>query len=479
MRRIICFLSLALFLASCKKWDDHTEVTDQNLNLNLLQAIESESSLSVFRSYISKAGLDSVLQSSKTYTVWAPDNAALQSLDPAIVADAAQLRNFVLNHISNQSYFTRELTGTTNVMMLNGKYNNFTATQFDDATIKKADGYYRNGVLHIIDRPVLVLPRIWDFIESTVTTYQQNKFIKGLDFVSFDPSLAIIDSISSSTGLPVYQPGSGLVQRNRYNDRVYNLKNESRDYTYLVIADAGFTLESDSLKKYYASASTTTTDSLAKWNTVKDLAFEGYYPASSIPSLLVSKFGVPVPVAQNLIIESKRMSNGIVHILSKVDVITTNKFNTITIQGENPSGFSADRRGNTNYRLRYNPTTQTNFTDIMVTGHGVSAFYAYYNLPDLPSMKYRVYGFGVNDFQAAAFTQNIIPKYITPGSNPPAYTTLATFAHAVPLSTATGAYSEVLLGEFTTTGYGTVEVQLTASGTNPIVLDYLRIVPLP
>ena len=61
----------------------------------------------------------------------------------------------------------------------------------------------------------------------------------------------------------------------------------------------------------------------------------------------------------------------------------------------------------------------------------------------------------------------------------PTYTTLATLAHAVPLSTAAGAFNEKLLGEFISPIYSNIEIQLTASGTLPLVLDYLRIVPVP
>lgn len=82
----------------------------------------------------------------------------------------------------------------------------------------------------------------------------------------------------------------------------------------------------------------------------------------------------------------------------------------------------------------------------------------------------------VNDFQTGTFTQNIVAKYMTaPGS----YTTLATLPQAVPLKTAPTAYTEMYLGEFTLANYGTLEMQLTASGTNPLVLDYLRLVPVP
>src|SRR5688572_30518093 len=93
----------ALVFSACKKWDDHVEVTNQDLKQNLLQAISADANLSTFRELIKKTGLDSLLQSSKTFTVWAPVNSALQNLDPAIINDNTQLKAFVLNHISFQS----------------------------------------------------------------------------------------------------------------------------------------------------------------------------------------------------------------------------------------------------------------------------------------------------------------------------------------------------------------------------------------
>lgn len=462
----------ALLFAACKKWDDHTEVTNQDLKQNLLQAISADANLSKFREYIGKAGLDSLLQSSKTFTVWAPSNSALQTLDASIINDNTLLKNFILNHISFQSYFTRDPQPVIRVGMVNGKYNNFTVNTFDEGTILSADKFVSNGVLHTIDKFSLVLPNIWEFITSTTSQYAQNAYIKTLDFNSFDPSIAVIDSISSTTGLPIYHPGTGIVVRNRFNDRVYDMRREDKQYTYLVITDAGFKQEADSLKPYYAVGNTVATDSLTRWNTVKDLAFEGAYTTATIPPVLTSKFGTPVPVVPGFIVETKKMSNGFVYILSKVDVVTASKFKAITVEGENPTGSIVDRRGNTNYRVRYNPVTAKNFSDILVTGHGYSGFYTFYHLPEMPSMKYNVVGFAVNDFQTGAVTDSIAAANLTG-------TVFGTLPHVVPLYTATGAYNEVSLGQITVSSYGTLEIRLKAQGTNPIVLDYVRLVPVP
>jgi hypothetical protein len=159
-----------------------------------------------------------------------------------------------------------------------------------------------------------------------------------------------------------------------------------------------------------------------------------------------------------------------------VSIPLVNKFKQVIIQGENPSGFLSDRTANTNYRVRFNPVTGKDYTDIMITGHGVTTYYSYYRLSEVPSIKYRVYALGVNDFQTAALTQNIIPRYLRP---PGADSVLATLAHVVPLYNAAGAYDEKLLGEFTVYNFGTLDIRLTCLTTQPLVLDYLRLVPVP
>ncbi|HVG16731.1 MAG TPA: fasciclin domain-containing protein, partial [Chitinophagaceae bacterium] len=134
MKTIFVWVSFfALCLAGCKKWDDHNKVENQDLSKTLLEEISGRSNLSKFYEYLKKTGLDKELSSSKTYTVWAPVNDALQSLDPAIVADSAKLIQFIANHISYQTYFTRNAQPAVRVPVLNGKRVTFSNTKFDEA----------------------------------------------------------------------------------------------------------------------------------------------------------------------------------------------------------------------------------------------------------------------------------------------------------------------------------------------------------
>ncbi len=472
---IILFFTLVI--TGCNKWKDHTAIAQQDLTQNLLQAISSNPDISKFREYVGLAGLDSTLQATKTFTVWAPTNGALQTIDPAVVTDKVKLKAFILNHISNQLYFVRDVATTVRIQMLGGKYNNFNTIKFDEAGLATTDKYVSNGVLHTIKAMVPPLQNIWEFVNTTTAQYAQNAYVVSLNFNGFDPATAIIDSISVITGQPVYRPGTGIVLRNTFNDRVFDLKREDKQYTYFVMQDANFILEADSLKNYFATGVTATADSLTRWNVVKDLAYEAVYQSPfSIPQPLVSKFGVNVPVNNAFVVDVKRMSNGYVYILSKLDVPTVNKFLPVIIEGESPSGFlQNDKTAFTNYRVRLNPATGFNFSDIVVTGHGVTTFYSFYRRTETPSIKYQVYAKATNDFQTAAFSQTITAWNVVGN----VFTLQGTLTHAVPLHTAVGAYNEINLGTITNTKYGTLDWRLTAITTGPFTLDYIRLVPIP
>src|SRR5579883_2027541 len=88
---------VVIFSACSKKWDDHNAITDSAVANNLFQVISKTPNLTKFTNLLVKSGFDKVLANSKTFTVWAPNDQALQSLDPSIINDTAQLKLFVAN----------------------------------------------------------------------------------------------------------------------------------------------------------------------------------------------------------------------------------------------------------------------------------------------------------------------------------------------------------------------------------------------
>lgn len=482
----------ALCLGGCKKWDDHTKVDNQDLTKTLLDEISQRSNLSRFNEYLKKTGLDKELASSKTYTVWAPVNDALQNLDPAIVADSARLRQFIANHISYQTYFTRNAAPAVRVPVLNGKRVNFSSTKFDDATITEADKYLSNGVLQVIDKVAPVYPNAWELLNATKTSFQQSAFILSLTRKVFDPSNAIIDSISSQTGLPVYHPGTDSVLRNSFNAEVFDLQSEANQYTYFILNDAAFNTEVAKLTPYFKTSSTDSTKSLASNAVVRDLIVEGVYTIAQLPAVLTSKFGVKIPVDKSKIVETRKMSNGVAYVISGINFDPKEKIPAVVVQGENYRGFFdaagnpvTPRQNNVSaifIRSRVTPGGEP-FIDMFAYNHGISALNAQYQVRNLPSVKYKVYWVAVNDTLIVDRTNRIDPvtfnQRLAMGARGTNF--LPQTPPAAGLATPNN-YNEVYLGDYEQSTYGTLDMFLTAAAStsntaNRLNLDYIKLVP--
>src|SRR5476651_1495954 len=238
---IIILMLFAGIFASCKKqWDQHDQITDPSLTVNLLQQINSNADLSTFSQYLAKSGYDKVLASSKQFTVWAPNNAAMKNVDPTILADSAKLSQFVGNHISYQLYTTNIPQPTLRVKMLNGKNETFTKTTIERATILTSDQYASNGIYHVISQAITVKLNIWDYATNTgaangkgITTDALNEqaYLISQNYTYQDTSLATVVSIDPLTGKPVLKPGTGIVNKNHFKDNTVDLSNEDNQYT--------------------------------------------------------------------------------------------------------------------------------------------------------------------------------------------------------------------------------------------------------
>src|SRR5688572_4885219 len=98
-------LSLIVMMVACNEWEEHNKPSREALKENLRQAINKTPELSQFSEYRVATGYDQVLTTSRTFTVWAPDNQALAALSSDITGDPEKLKSFIANHISYQEYF--------------------------------------------------------------------------------------------------------------------------------------------------------------------------------------------------------------------------------------------------------------------------------------------------------------------------------------------------------------------------------------
>lgn len=459
-------------LSGCEKWDEHNTVNDASLTKDLMAQISADGSLSKFAELLTKSGYDKVLSSSRTFTVFAPTNDALASLDAAIVNDTAKLNRFIANHIAAQTFYTTSADTTLRIALLNGKYADLLDKKIENATITVADKQVKNGVLQVINQSMPVLSNAWETLETNAAIpAKQKAYMLSLFRNVFDATNAVKIGVDATTGLPIYQPGTDSVRTNIFWRNVYDLRNEQKKYSLFVLADGAWDAEIAKYKPYCNGSTADSTTLLTSWTVVKDLARDTVYRDAELPDTILSKFNVKVPVGKLNIIQTIKTSNGNIYVMSKADVKPSDKLKPYVIETENWRTMSAEKRGNMYIRDRVNTLTGKMFRDVLANGHGTALFNLGYRITDVYSTKYRAYWVAVNDVITNTFTQKVGIGEAT--------ATLLPYVNVAP-----NVYSEVYLGEFTLANYQSVlNIYLTAANStsataNVLVCDYIRLEPV-
>ncbi|MVN92010.1 fasciclin domain-containing protein [Mucilaginibacter aquatilis] len=531
IKYIMALLLVTTVLSACKKqWDDRTAAVDQQLDKTVMQQIQENGNLSTFSGYLTKLGYDKLLAGSKTYTIFAPTNQALQGVDQTIVNDTAQLKKFVNNHIVAQVYLTNAAQAGLRIRTLGGKNLSFNTTTVDEATITTPNLYVKNGVIHVIDKAIPPKMNISEYIRSLNGVADMHKaYILRQDTTFIDTSKATVQSYDPRTGKPILVPNTGVVNVNKYFNRVASLANEDSTYTYFVLTDAAYDAERNKVSKYFATVTNstdTTMNILAAYNVLKDVAVRGSIAPTGF-NALASVNNVTVPASQGAIVQSYRASNGMVYVVNSMPFDIKQKITPVIIEGERPSFFArTDANGSIFYRSRRDDKGVT-LKDIMIgtTNTLPANFFAAYKLTNLYTCQYRVVVRAVNDINFSAPTDivesfnfgqitapvvgsngtivpNDVVKFPSQRIGPvlvngspfvnyeeltlptPANRSATNVAGSNPTSTATAANTIGLTGgNFTVTKRTSVNMYVvgansTTANANNVTFDYVKLVPI-
>jgi hypothetical protein len=146
----------------------------------------------------------------------------------------------------------------------------------------------------------------------------------------------------------------------------------------------------------------------------------------------------------------------------------------IPYSGVTPAVSYRNTSGTRSTITRRNPYTNANFREIYFYNHGTASYWIHY-LPTVNAVTYKVYWVAVRDFNTTGtityFTQRV------------AFVTTALLPAFPYKQVDILNYNEVYLGDYTVTTYGVLDTFLvsattTGNGTNSLVLDYIKMVPV-
>lgn len=499
--RIYIALLFAVILfttISCSKWDNYIDGQNKNSSIDLLKAVSADPNLSAFKDLLVKTHYSDTITSSKNYTVLAPDNEAIAKLDAATLQDSVLLKAFVANHILPQAYLTSAVKDSLYIKSLSGKYVTFKVSQAGGQAIKSADNYYANGVLHTIKGVIKPQLNAWEFLMSTNTI--QKAVLQSFSYPFLDRAKATPIGVDPVTGVSRYKPGTGVVTINRFLQHS-NVRSEDSLFTYIILNDQAFNAERAKLSKYFNAVVKEVTDSITDFNIVKSLSFKGVYYADALPDTLFSAVdSVKIHLSKSKIVESHRVSNGIVHIVSGIDYKLLSelddsygKIKNVVIEGEKLDSMLTPKA----YTIRTRVANKKIFTDLLLADHEVSNFWVNYRT-QVNSAKYNVHWRVYRDYSLTPGTSGDIsyfpmklavntPTNILFTVPKPGVVQLTDSVTNKPVFKAASA--PVLLGTYTSPTYFYRNVtsainffvvgnNTTAKGTNTLLLDYIKLVPV-
>lgn len=394
---MIALSLMALISCQQQAWYEHFEDSGKaGSEKMMMEYIESEPQLDLFMQMLQVSGYDTVLSVSQAYTVWAPKNEALTSVD---INDTATVTEIVSNHIASYAIST-STTRSEKVFMFSNKLVSFVGDKFGLSTLTDANIKVANGLLHIIDAYVPYVPNIWEYAERLPGLDSLAIYFEKQDQRKFN--LLESEQIGvNADNQPIYD--SVFYESNRYLTQVANLNNENAVYTVLFPTNEAWEKSFDVIKNYYK---TTEDDggfskqkSLAQATLVQDLVFSGNfkedgYPDSIIISTSGNIFNNPEDIFQGS--TTYDASNGVIYVTDSLRLPATDSWHTpILIEAENSSYGRTALNAKVYSRTSYGTAIQTSgnrYLEVEATGTTIlSKTYVDFPIPDVLSAKYDIY----------------------------------------------------------------------------------------
>ena len=328
MKIIKCymFIAVAILVAGCNPWEEvRKNLGDRNKNL--FENLAENPELSTFVKVIETTGYAEKLSADMNYTVFAPTNAALSTLN---FSDSAALTALIKNHISEKIAYTDKAGSfdINRILMLNEKYVTIIDNLVSGIPLRKWNIASKNGVIHIISGTIEVRKNTWQYLQ----TLQNNPVV---DFIaSFNEKVMDMDrSVQvgvNTSGKPVYD--TVWTYRNTLLDSI-SLAEESSPSTFILLEKSGLEKLIVKYAKYFNQKDSVKMLRQIKKEIISDMVFP--YTRINSSGRFLNSSNVLVDIKYEDISDSIITSNGIIYKVKSTDVkMYQNKIKPLVIEAE-------------------------------------------------------------------------------------------------------------------------------------------------
>ena len=216
----MAFLAAGAMTTACSDWDDHYDNNgvSGSASETIWENVKANANLSQFADLMHKAGYDEVINTTQTYTVWAPLNGTFNydSLNALPLNNLKQ--HFAMNHVARFNY---PASGSVDaaVTMLNKKVMPFLGNgtyTFNGVEVVSPNVASSNGMLHVTNGMVNYMANLFESLDSmalpidSISRYFHNYDQKVLDEANsvkgpvVDGRLTYLDSVFVEQNILLY-----------------------------------------------------------------------------------------------------------------------------------------------------------------------------------------------------------------------------------------------------------------------------------
>jgi len=329
MKKIISLILLvaAVTLVGCDAWEDVNQFDNGDRSKTLMELLEDKPDLSTFVQVLSITGYADKLGSDMNYTVFAPSNSALGSMD---MTDTLALTAWVENHVSEKIAYTDQqgAFAIDSILMLNKKQVPIIDNLVAGVPVSDWNITSRNGVLHILNGYIEERLNLWEYVQ-TLSANPVVSFINSFNTRVMDMDRSVQRGVNSD-GKPVYD--TIWAYRNPLLEAT-PLADESVASTFLLLDQSGL----DALKAKYAKYFNQKDSLRMEIDILKEIVNDLVLPYTLITAdgRYPNQHGVLVDVNTAAITGQYTASNGHVYLVSSVEVkMYQNKIKPLTIEAE-------------------------------------------------------------------------------------------------------------------------------------------------